>query len=76
MAVRKKTTPIQTKKKKLDRFVCAIYIYFLAFVVTAWVTFWIKGEIPEALIQYGLGGGAVELACTAAIEILSNKKGT
>lgn len=76
MAVRKKPTVTQKQKKKLDRFVCAIYIYFLAFVVTAWVTFWIKGEVPEALIQYGLGGGAVELACTAAIEILSNKKGT
>lgn len=63
-----------TKKKKLDTFVKGIFIYWLSFVAIAWVTYWIKGDVPEPLIQYGLGGGAVELACTAAIEILSNKK--
>jgi hypothetical protein len=63
-----------TKKKKLDIFVKGIFVYWIIFVLISWVTYWIKGDLPEPLIQYGLGGGAIELACTAAIEILSNKK--
>lgn len=62
-------------KKKLDRFVGAVFIYWIVFVIVAWVTYWVKDSVPDTLIQFGLGGGAIELACSAAIEILSNKKG-
>lgn len=62
-------------KKKLDRFVRAVFIYWIVFVIVAWVTYWVKDSVPDTLIQFGLGGGAIELACSAAIEILSNKKG-
>lgn len=61
--------------KKIDKFVIGVISYWLIFVVTMTVIFCIKGSVPDSLIQFGLGGGAVELACTAAIEILSNKKG-
>ena len=62
-----KITP--KKKKKIDKIVKGVCIYWIVFVVIAWVTFWIKDAIPDSLIQFGLGGGAVELLITGAIEI-------
>lgn len=56
-------------KKKLDKIVKGVLIYWIAFVSLSWVTFWVKGSIPDTLVQYGLGGGAVELLVTGVIEI-------
>jgi len=61
------------KKKKLDRIVKAVLLYWLIFVIVAWITFWVKDSVPDTLIQYGLGGGAVELLVTGAIEIMRDK---
>ena len=60
-------------KKKLDRIVKAVLFYWLTFVIVAWVTFWVKDSVPDTLIQYGLGGGAVELLVTGAIEIMRDR---
>lgn len=60
--------------RKIDYFVTGVIIYWITFVITMTVIFCIKGSVPDTLIQFGLGGGAVELGWTAAIEILSNKK--
>lgn len=57
------------KNKKLDKIVRAVLIYWIVFVSLAWITFWVKGSIPDTLVQYGLGGGAVELGITGFIEI-------
>lgn len=57
------------KPKKIDRIVRGVCIYWIVFVSVAWITFWIKDSIPDTLIQYGLGGGAVELFISGAIEI-------
>lgn len=62
-----KITP--KKKKKIDKIVKGVCIYWIVFVVIAWVTFWVKDAVPDSLIQFGLGGGAVELLITGAIEI-------
>ena len=59
--------------KKMDLIVRGVLIYWVLFVLTAWVTFWIKDSVPDTLIQYGLGGGAVELLVTGAIEIMRDK---
>lgn len=64
-----------SNKKKIDRIVTGVCTYFILFVITAWITYWIKGDLPESLIQYGLGGGTLELVLSAAIEIFSNKRG-
>lgn len=48
-------------------------MYWIIFIIIAWITFWVKGDVPEPLIQYGLGGGAVELVMTAAIEIFTGR---
>ena len=61
------------KSKKMDLIVRGILIYWVLFVIVAWVTFWIKDSVPDTLVQYGLGGGAVELLVTGAIEIFRDK---
>lgn len=63
----------QNKPKKLDRIVKAVLFYWVIFVAIAWITFWVKDSVPDTLIQYGLGGGAVELLVTGAIEIMRDK---
>ena len=66
-------TQEQPKKKKIDRIVKAVLFYWIIFVVVAWVTYCVKDSVPDTLIQYGLGGGAVELLITGAIEIFRDK---
>ena len=61
------------KPKKIDKIVRGVLIYWIVFVSVAWVTFWVKDSVPDTLIQYGLGGGAVELLVTGAIEIFRDK---
>lgn len=61
------------KPKKIDRIVRGVLIYWVIFVSVAWITFWIKDSVPDTLIQYGLGGGAVELLVTGAIEIMRDR---
>ena len=62
------------KVKKIDKIVKGVCIYWILFVITAWGTFWIKDSVPDTLIQYGLGGGAVELLISGAIEIFRDLK--
>lgn len=61
------------KPKKIDKIVKGVLIYWCAFVILAWVTFWVKDSVPDTLVQYGLGGGAVELLVTGLIEIFRDK---
>jgi hypothetical protein len=63
-----------SNKKKIDMIVTAVCAYFILFVIVSWITYWIKGDLPESLIQYGLGGGTLELVLSAAIEIFSNRR--
>lgn len=61
------------KPKKIDRIVRGVLIYWVIFVTVSWVTFWIKDSVPDTLIQYGLGGGAVELLISGVIEIARDR---
>lgn len=56
-------------EKKIDKIVKGICIYWILFVAVAWITYWIKDGVPDTLIQFGLGGGAVELLITGILEI-------
>ena len=62
-------------KKKLDKIVKGVCIYWCVFVAVAWVTYWFKDSVPDTLIQYGLGGGAVELIVSGVIEITRDIRG-
>lgn len=64
----KRKIPPKTKKK-LDKILKGVCIYWCVFVAVAWVTFWFKDSVPDTLIQFGLGGGAVELIVSGFIEI-------
>ena len=61
------------ERKKIDIIVRGVCIYWILFVITAWVTFWFKDSVPDTLVQYGLGGGAVELLISGVIEIMRDK---
>ena len=65
----------QKKPKKIDLIVRGVCIYWIVFVSVAWITFWFKDSVPDTLVQYGLGGGAVELIVTGVIEIFRDKRG-
>lgn len=67
------TAQEKPKKKKIDRIVRGVLVYWVVFVIVAWVTFWVKDAIPDTLVTAGLGGGAVELLITGAIEIFRDK---
>ena len=71
--IKRNETQTKPKKKKIDRIVRGVLIYWVVFVIVAWVTFWIKDAVPDTLIQYGLGGGAVELLVSGAIEIFRDR---
>ena len=58
--------------RKIDKIVAGVLLYYFAFVVVAWVAYFVTGGIPDTLVSVGLGGGVIELVATACIEILSN----
>lgn len=60
---------------KIDRFVICVMVYWVLFVTVMTVVFCFKGIVPDTLIQYALGGGAIELVCTALIEIMKEREG-
>lgn len=62
------------KKKKIDRIVAGVLLYWILFVFVGWISWFVTGGVPDTLVQVGLGGGAVELVMTAAIEILTNNR--
>lgn len=64
---------IKPRAKKMDVIVRGVCIYWVVFVSIAWITFWVKDSVPDTLIQFGLGGGAVELLVTGVIEIARDK---
>lgn len=71
--IKRNETQSKPKRKKIDRIVRGVLVYWIVFVSVAWITFYIKDSVPDTLIQYGLGGGAVELLITGAIEIFRDK---
>ena len=55
--------------KTLSKIIRGVLIYWIIFVATSWVAFFMVGSVPDTLVQYGLGGGAVELLAGAFIEV-------
>lgn len=64
------------KDNHLKRIVRGVFIYWISFILITWITFWVKGCIPDTLVQVGLGGGVFELICTTIIEIAKKKYNT
>ena len=47
----------------------ALGVFLLAFTAAMTVTFWVRGAVPDSLIQCTLGAGGVEAALLAAIKV-------
>ena len=52
-----------------DTVLITMGLFLLAFEVCMVVTFWVKGSVPDTLIQYTLGAGGVEAVVLAGIRI-------
>lgn len=64
------TALTEKKKPKTSNVVLIVLsLFLLAFIVTMIVTFWVKGAVPDTLIQYTLGAGGVEAVALAGIKI-------
>lgn len=63
------------KAKTSDIVLLVMGLFIAAFIVTMIVTFWVKGSVPDTLIQYTLGAGSVEAMLTAGIKISKVRAG-
>lgn len=57
------------RRKTSNVILLAMGLFALAFIVVMTVTFWVKGSVPDTLIQYTLGAGGVEALLLAGIKI-------
>lgn len=55
--------------KTTNRVLLILGIFLLVFITIMIVTFWVKGAVPDTLIQYVLGAGGVESLALAGIKI-------
>lgn len=59
----------QKRWQTRDKVLLCLGIFALAFIAAMTVTFWIKGSVPDTLIQYTLGAGGLEALLLAGITI-------
>lgn len=59
------------KMKTLTAVLLAVGVFIALFIVSMIVTFWVKGSVPDVLIQCVLGAGGVEALLCAAIQIVN-----
>lgn len=57
------------RRRTANRVLVLLGLFLLAFIATMTVTFWVKGSVPDTLIQYTLGAGGVEAFLLAAIKV-------
>lgn len=57
------------KKHTSNRVLILLGLFLTAFIIAMTVTYWVKGGVPDTLIQYTLGAGGVEALLLAGIKI-------
>lgn len=62
-------TKPKKKMKTSNKVLLCLGIFVFIFVVTMIVTFWVRGSVPDTLIQYTLGAGGIEALALAGIRI-------
>lgn len=73
----KRETKAERRARKTSNTVLIVLgVFALAFIVSMAVTFWVKGAVPDVLIQYTLGAGGVEALLLAGIKISKVVSGT
>lgn len=63
------------KKNTANLILKAMGGFVVAFVLMMTATFWVKGAVPDTLIQYTLGAGGIECLFLAGIKISKVLKG-
>lgn len=63
------------KARTANRVLAALGLFLLLFISAMTVTFWVKGAVPDSLIQYTLGAGGVEALVLAGIKVSKVLKG-
>ena len=62
--------PRDSGKRRVSNIVLlCLGLFVLSFVVVMVITFWVKGAVPDTLIQYTLGTGGIEALALAGIRI-------
>ena len=56
-------------KKTSNIVLLSLGIFVVGFVIAMTVTYWVKGGVPDTLIQYTLGAGGIEAVLLAGIKI-------
>lgn len=62
-------------KRTSDIILVILAIFIFLFITVMVVTFWVKGDVPDTLIQYTLGAGGIECLLLAGIKISKVLKG-
>ena len=66
----------ERKPRKTTSVVLVILaVFLLAFIITMIVTYWMRGGVPDTLIQMTMGAGGVEALLLAGIKISKIIKG-
>ena len=63
------TAPTQKERKTSNVVLTILAVFLLVFIVAMIVTFWVKGSVPDTLIQYTMGAGGIEALLLAGIKI-------
>lgn len=63
------------KKKTSNKVLIILSAFIFLFITVMIVTFWVKDDVPDTLIQYTLGAGGVECLMLAGIKISKVLKG-
>lgn len=65
----------RNRRRTSNTVLLVLGIFLLAFIACMIGTFWVKGSVPDTLIQYTLGAGGVESLALAAIKIMKVRTG-
>ena len=61
--------------KTANRVLLCMGLFVFAFIAVMIVTFWVRGSVPDTLIQYTLGAGGIEALALAGIKITKVLRG-
>lgn len=62
-------------KNTSNKVLIIMFGFIFLFVLIMIVTYWVKGGVPDTLIQYTLGAGGIECLMLASIKISKVLKG-
>lgn len=57
------------KMKTSNKVLVILGLFALIFIIAMIITYWVKGGVPDTLIQYVLGAGGIETLALAGIKI-------